>query len=144
MSYVYRRIFERARERERGRDNDCIFHLLRDGNGTKQAPSRPRRLVSSISRHRTRYPFISMGLSRVSKGPSTDDVIDVRTSDALLGVHSSEAQGEPRALRFSHPPRLLARLMAASSRALSSDLPSLPPRSSALRAYCVRASRVYL
>lgn len=59
--------------RKRRRDNDCIFHLLRNENDTKQASSR-RLVIKCATRS---YPFISMGLSRVSEGPSTDDVIDV-------------------------------------------------------------------
>lgn len=106
--YLRMRAKKRKTERERERYNGYIFHLtnLRDKNETKQSLLRSLRLVSIFSPSYAQFARIHLyrWTYRVyRKGRWCDRC---RTSDALLGVHPSEASEhrenrEPRALLFA-------------------------------------------
>lgn len=124
---TYARTYARyvAREREGGGGRRDYIYLLTMNSVRKASSSSlemlavaavavaspPRLVVTSCARSN---PFISMGLSRVSEGPSTDDVIDVgrlmpywaciraKRSDRA----SERKQGNTRSsFRVSHPSR---------------------------------------
>lgn len=167
MTYAYmcaRTLYVHGRERERKRDvqrkTEKLPFISWQWTKTEWTKAKnERKLPQDFHRHRRRRrrhlvssrllfsrnvvcgtssnPFISMGLSRVSEGPSTDDVIDVgRLMPYRVCIRAERASVREYMLLYLGP-RLSslfcsARLMATSSRALSSDLPSRPPLRSSL------------